>query len=94
MGIAEGEVLVIYLDRAEDDAPVTKASLEVTIDGETVKAEPQDESATYEVTTPAIRAARVEQSSRCYALAAERGQLPSNRKFSKQRRRGAAPSAT
>ena len=50
MGIAEGEVLVIYLDRAEDDAPVTKASLEGTIDGETVKAEPQDESATYEVT--------------------------------------------
>ena len=56
VGIAEGEVLVIYLDRAEDNAPVTNASLEVTIDGETFKAEPQHKNVTYEVTAPAIRA--------------------------------------
>ena len=34
VGIVEGEVLVIYLDRFADNAPVTSATLEVTI-GET-----------------------------------------------------------
>src|SRR5262247_1032638 len=34
VGIVEGEVLVIYLDHAEDNAPVTTASLEVSINSE------------------------------------------------------------
>jgi membrane fusion protein, heavy metal efflux system len=55
VGIVEGEVLVIYLDRAEDNAPVTTAAVEVTLDGEPFKAELQDKTATYEVTAPLLR---------------------------------------
>jgi RND family efflux transporter MFP subunit len=55
VGIVEGEVLVIYLDRAEDNAPVTSATLEVSLDGETFKAEPQAKTGTYEVTAPPLR---------------------------------------
>jgi RND family efflux transporter MFP subunit len=55
VGIAEGEVLVIYLDRAEDNAPVATATMEVSIDGEPLKAELQEQAATYEVTAPVLR---------------------------------------
>jgi hypothetical protein len=57
VGIVEGEVLVIYLDRTEDNAPVTGATIEVAVDGEAFKAELQEKSATYEVTAPVLRKA-------------------------------------
>ena len=57
VGIAEGEVLVIYLDRAEDNTPVTTATIEVSLNGESFKAELQEKSATYEVTAPLLRKA-------------------------------------
>src|SRR6188474_1400794 len=40
VGIVEGEVLVIYLDRATDNSPVTTAKIELTLDGEPTKVEP------------------------------------------------------
>jgi RND family efflux transporter MFP subunit len=55
VGIVEGEVLVIYLDRAEDNAPVITATLEVSLDGQSYKAELHDKAATYEVTAPLLR---------------------------------------
>jgi membrane fusion protein, heavy metal efflux system len=55
VGIAEGEVLVIYLDRAEDNAPVAGATMELSLDGESFKAELQEKSAIYEVTAPLLR---------------------------------------
>src|SRR5262245_55816974 len=55
VGIVEGEVLVVYLDRTEDNAPVTTATIEVSIDGAPHKAELQEKTATYEVTAPALR---------------------------------------
>src|SRR5262245_3819611 len=54
VGIVEGEVLVIYLDRASDNAPVTTAALEVAVDGSTRKAELQ-RSGTYEITAPELK---------------------------------------
>jgi membrane fusion protein, heavy metal efflux system len=57
VGIVEGEVLVIYLDRAEDNAPVTTASIEISIDGEPFKAELDKKSATYEAIAPILRKA-------------------------------------
>ena len=44
VGIVEGEVLVIYLDRAEDNAPVTTATIDVSLDGEAFKAELQEKT--------------------------------------------------
>ncbi len=41
VAIAEGEVLVIYLDRAADNAPVIDAVIELTLDGAVFKAEAQ-----------------------------------------------------
>jgi RND family efflux transporter MFP subunit len=55
VGIAEGEVLVIYLDRAEDNAPVTAATLEVSLDGDAVPVEAQQAAGTYEITAPRLR---------------------------------------
>ena len=54
VGIVEGEVLVIYLDRAADNTPVTGAIIEVTLNGEIFKAalQPKD---TYEITAPPLR---------------------------------------
>lgn len=40
VAILDGERLTIYLDRLEDNAPVTDAKIAVAIDGETVAAEP------------------------------------------------------
>lgn len=55
VGIVEGEVLVIYLDRAEDNAPVITAKLEVSLDGQPHKTEFIGNAATYEVTAPLLR---------------------------------------
>src|SRR4029453_11970936 len=55
VGIVEGEVLVIYLDRAEDNAPVTTATIEFSLNGEPFKAELQEKAGTYEVTAPLLR---------------------------------------
>src|SRR5262245_7031060 len=57
VGIVEGELLVIYLDRTEDNAPVATATLEVSLDGQPFKAELQRSTATYEVTAPMLRKA-------------------------------------
>lgn len=56
VGIVEGEVLVVYLDRAADNAPVTSATIEVTLHGQAFKAEPQA-NGTYEVTAPMLKQA-------------------------------------
>ena len=40
VAILDGERLTIYLDRFEDNSPVTDAKITVTIDGEPVAAEP------------------------------------------------------
>jgi RND family efflux transporter MFP subunit len=55
VGIVEGEVLVVYIDRTEDNAPVTGATVEVSLNGEPFKAELQEKTATYEVTAPLLR---------------------------------------
>jgi RND family efflux transporter MFP subunit len=55
VGIVEGEVLVVYVDRSDDNAPVTGAVVEVSLDGETFKAELQEKTGTYEVTAPVLR---------------------------------------
>jgi len=57
VGIAEGEVLIFYLDRADDNTPVTTATIDVSLGGEAFKAELQEKSATYEVTAPLLRKA-------------------------------------
>lgn len=54
VGVVEGEVLVIYLDRAADNAPVMTAAIEVAIDGRTFKAEVQ-KNGTYEITSPQLK---------------------------------------
>ena len=54
VGIVEGEVLVVYLDRAADNAPVTAATIEVSLNGQAFKAEPQRKG-TYEITAPLLR---------------------------------------
>lgn len=56
VGILEGEVLVIYLDRFADNTPVTSASLEVTIGDASVAAELQ-KNGTYEVASPRLKTA-------------------------------------
>jgi cobalt-zinc-cadmium efflux system membrane fusion protein len=40
VGIVEGERLTIYLDRFDDNSPVTEATITVMIEGEAVEAEP------------------------------------------------------
>jgi hypothetical protein len=53
VGIVEGEVLVVYLDRAADNAPVTSARIEVSLNGQPFQAEPL-KNGTYEVTAPLL----------------------------------------
>ena len=56
VGIVEGEVLVIYLDRAADNTPVTTAKrIELTLDGEQTKVEPNQRDSTYEATSQLLR---------------------------------------
>ena len=57
VGIVEGEVLVIYLDRTEDNAPVVTATIEVSLDGAPFKAELHEKTGTYEVTSALLRKA-------------------------------------
>jgi membrane fusion protein, heavy metal efflux system len=54
VGIVEGEVLVIYLDRAADNAPVTTAEIEVSLDGQPFKAVPV-KNGTFEITAPQLK---------------------------------------
>src|SRR5262245_57272013 len=54
VGIVEGEVLVVYLDRAADNAPVATATIEVSLNGQPHKAEPQS-NGTYEITAPILK---------------------------------------
>ena len=54
VGIVEGQVLVIYLDRAADNAPVTTAKIEVAIDGTSLQADVQ-KNGTYEVTSALLK---------------------------------------
>lgn len=54
VGIVEGEVLVIYLDRFATNEPVTDAVLEVSVNGAPLKAEPQP-GGTYEVASPLLK---------------------------------------
>ncbi|MGE0700382.1 MAG: efflux RND transporter periplasmic adaptor subunit [Hyphomicrobiaceae bacterium] len=54
VGIVEGEVLVIYLDRSADNVPVTTATMEVSIDGTSSKAELQKDG-TYEISSPRLK---------------------------------------
>jgi len=54
VGVVEGEVLVIYLDRFADNAPVTSATLEVTIGDTSAQAELQ-KNGTYEVASPRLK---------------------------------------
>ena len=56
VGIVEGEVLVVYLDRAADNVPVTTATIEVALDGQAFKAELQ-KGGTYEITSALLRKA-------------------------------------
>src|SRR5262245_809174 len=56
VGIVEGEVLVVYLDRAADNAPVTTATIEISLNGQPHKAEPQS-NGTYEITAPILKLA-------------------------------------
>ena len=56
VGIVEGEVLVVYLDRAVDNAPVTTSTIEISLNGQPHKAEPQS-NGTYEITAPILKRA-------------------------------------
>ena len=55
VGIVEGEVLVIYLDLAADNSPVTTARIELTLDGEPTEVEPNQKDGSYEGTSPLLR---------------------------------------
>src|SRR5262245_60862011 len=59
VAILDGERLTIYLDRAEDNAPVANATISVAIDGESVAAEPGPEG-TYVLTSSRFAGPRVE----------------------------------
>jgi RND family efflux transporter MFP subunit len=54
VGIVEGEVLVIYLDRAADNTPATTATMEVALDDTSSKAELQKDG-TYEISSPRLK---------------------------------------
>jgi cobalt-zinc-cadmium efflux system membrane fusion protein len=54
VGIVEGDALVVYLDRAADNAPVTTAKLEISIDGTAFPAQLQ-KNGTYEVVAPFLK---------------------------------------
>jgi membrane fusion protein, heavy metal efflux system len=56
VGIVEGEVLVVYLDRAASNEPVTAAGITVSLDGERFTAESL-KNGSYEVTAPRLRRA-------------------------------------
>lgn len=41
VGIVRGETMILFLDRFADNEPVTRATIDVTLDTDTVRAEPQ-----------------------------------------------------
>ncbi|GAP38767.1 hypothetical protein [Piscinibacter sakaiensis] len=51
VGVVRGKQVTLYLDRADDNAPVTDAVIELEIGGAKLKAEPHEDA--YEVTLPA-----------------------------------------
>lgn len=55
VGIVEGEVLVIYLDRQADNAPVTAAKLEITIGETPATVEFLSKNGTYEATSALLK---------------------------------------
>ncbi len=54
VGIVEGEVLVVYLDRFATNEPVTGATITVSLNGTALKAEPQP-NGTYELASPILK---------------------------------------
>lgn len=54
IGIVEGEVMVIYLDRAHNNEPVTTAIIELSIEGETVAAALKSDGV-YEAAAPLLK---------------------------------------
>ncbi len=54
VGVVEGEVLVIYLDRAIDNEPVNTATVEVSLNGDSIKATVQPDG-TYELVSPLLK---------------------------------------
>ncbi|PTM61603.1 efflux RND transporter periplasmic adaptor subunit [Phreatobacter oligotrophus] len=55
VGIVEGEVLVVYLDRFATNEPVAGATITISLNGTALKAEPQP-NGTYELASPILRA--------------------------------------
>ncbi len=55
VGIVEGEVLVVYLDRFATNEPVTGATITISLNGTALKAEPQP-NGTYELASPILKA--------------------------------------
>lgn len=54
VGLLEGEVLVIYLDRALNNEPITNAEIEISVDGQAFKAELQADG-TFEIVSPSLK---------------------------------------
>ena len=59
VGILKGGALTLYLDRQEDNAPATDATLELDIAGRTVRAEPQPDG-TFRIPAEALGTGEVE----------------------------------
>jgi membrane fusion protein, heavy metal efflux system len=55
VGIVEGEVLVVYLDRFATNEPVAGATITISLNGTALKAEPQP-NGTYELASPILKA--------------------------------------
>jgi len=55
VGIVEGEVLVVYLDRFATNEPITGATITISLNGTALKAEPQP-NGTYELAAPILKA--------------------------------------
>ncbi|MBX9989663.1 efflux RND transporter periplasmic adaptor subunit [Phreatobacter oligotrophus] len=55
VGIVEGEVLVVYLDRFTTNEPVAGATITISLNGTALKAEPQP-NGTYELASPILKA--------------------------------------
>lgn len=56
VGIVEGEVMVLYLDRASDNEPVTTAKIEISLNGDAIEATLQPDGV-YEVASPLLKKA-------------------------------------
>lgn len=56
VGVVEGEVLVLYLDRASDNEPVSTANIEVSLNGDAIEAALQPDGV-YEIASPLLKKA-------------------------------------